>query len=151
MGVEPVPLSNGQRAQFTSVDGLVSFLATGDAWLASEFERAMSEHRSGLTEIDYGEFNKEYLEKKNNAPISRPPWREELSKNNLIQSQSLTERLLSAQGVVGAASSPPPAPPPSPSALSHAPQAAVNAQIAQALPTVADYKPEVGKRKKAKT
>lgn len=151
MGDTPVPLSNGQRAAFTSVDGgLTSYKATSDPWLASEFEAAMREGRSGLTEIDYATFDRDYLQKKNSGQTLKPLYREELGRNLVMPSQSdLSRRLQEAQAVVAVAS-PEPRAIPTPMQPIVTAQAEVNKAIAQALPTAAEYKPEVGKRRKAK-
>lgn len=146
MGDSPVPLSNGQKVAFKSADGgATSFKAITDDFLASEFEKAMREGRSGLTEVDYATFDRDYLQKKSNAPTSSPPWREELVKGQVMPSASmLASRLQALPAAVEV--SPPPAPVAAPpTALS---QPAINAQIAKELPKASDYKPEVGKRRK---
>jgi hypothetical protein len=154
MGNSPVPIPDGRSVKFKTLDGQHGFLATEDPALWSAFELCMKQGRSALTEIPWEEFNRDYLLKKNSGQTSAPPWREELVKGQVMPSPSRLNERLSQLPAAAVASPPPapvpaPAPPPAPMALSQ-PAVAVNAQIAQALPTAADYKPEVGKRRKAK-
>jgi len=151
LGVDPVRLADGRMVAFKTVDGVQSFLGTQDPALWSGFEQCMRENRSGLTEIDYATFDSDYLQKKSNSPPLKAPWREEVYKGRLMPSTSVLDQRLSQLPAAVAANPPPPPAPEVPAALSQAaPQATVNAQIAKELPKAADYKPEVGKRRKAK-
>jgi len=76
-----VPLSNNTKVMFTTLNGLVGYFATADAFIIGEFERCMREQRSGISEISLEEFTRDYLdEKKNQSSPSQQPWREEISK-----------------------------------------------------------------------
>ncbi len=147
-GDSAVPISSGKSVKFTSIDGgLTAFFATDQPGLAAEFEKAMTEGRSALTEISAEEFHRDYAEPKKNGLISKPPYREEISRGKILPSSSdITERLKAIQPVVGVVSPAPVAVEPSPAAMAQA-QAQVNADIAKELP--AEYKPVVGKRKRA--
>ena len=147
MGDSPVPTSFGPM-KFTSIDGgLTAYFATDNPGLHAEFEQCMREQRSAISEISDVEFVRDYLEKKNSTPprASNQNWRDELKPGQMKVSElELKERLLKAQSVVGVDKSDIA---PKPVAV---PTTAANAEIAKALPTSADFKPTVGKRKTAK-
>lgn len=144
-----VAISQGPQIEFKTLDGIVGYFSTDSDYVASEFEKAMRENRYGITEITWAEYESNYLVKKNSGAASRPVWREEITRGRVMPSVSdLTQRLNEAQAVVGVVN-----PPPRPSMTISAPaainQPIINTEIAKALPTVEDYKPEVGKRRKA--
>lgn len=147
LGTDPVRLADGRLVHFKSADGLQSFMATPDPSLWSEFERCMKEGRSGLTEVSWAEFDSQYLQKKSNSPQLKQPWREEIGR--MMPSDSVLQSRLQALPAADVANPASPSPPPvaPPAAMS---QPAINAQIAKEIPKVEDYKPEVGKRRKAK-
>ncbi len=149
MGTSSVPIPGRRSIAFDTLDQLRGYFATDNPMLCSEFERCMTEGRSGITEIDEATFHREFVEPKKNGVSSKPFWREEIGPNLRMPSGSqLADRLRAAQPVVGVVSPPPPSSAPSPAALSHA--AAVNREIVKELPKAEDYKPIVGKRKRAK-
>lgn len=148
-GDSPVPLSSGGSVKFTTVDGgLTSYFATDKPGLADEFERAMSEGRSALSEISEAEFHESYVSKKNRGQTSKPVWREELHQGKLRPSESqLTQRLQAAQAVVGVVNPPPPIyVPPVPAALI---QPSATIPVATEPPVKEEYVPVVGKRKRS--
>lgn len=142
-----VSVADGVSLQFKTLDSVVGFFATDSDYIAKEFERAMTEGRYGLSEIDWNEYNTSYLVKKNSGQTSNPLWREELARGKLIPSSStLSARLSEVQVAVAVVSPPPASATFVPAAIN---QPVINKEIAQALPTVEDYKPVVGKRKRA--
>lgn len=73
----PVPLANGMRISFTTLDHLTGYFATDSEYVQSEFARHMNQKTSGITEIAWNEFESEYVEKKKRSPALKPLSREE--------------------------------------------------------------------------
>lgn len=97
-----VALSNGSSVQFTTLDSVLGYFATDVQYVQEEFEKAMREERYGITEISGEEFTRDYVDKKKSGVISRPLWRDELTRGRLMPSAStLKERLDAVAGVVG--------------------------------------------------
>lgn len=99
-----VALSNGEGIAFTTLDNVIGYFATTAEPVQQEFERFMVEGRYDITEIDAAEFTRDYVEKKKAGQISRAPWRDELTRSQVMPSVStLKERLDEAQNVVAVA------------------------------------------------
>lgn len=79
-------LSNGAKVQFTSLDTIVGYFGTDNAYIQSEFDRMTAERRGGLTEISQDEFHRDYVQKKSSSKVVQPPWREELGKSQVNRS-----------------------------------------------------------------
>ena len=104
-----VALSNGEGIAFTTLDNVIGYFATTAETVQQEFERFMVEGRYDITEIDAAEFTRDYVEKKKAGQTSRAPWRDELTRSQVMPSVStLKERLDEAQSVVAVVEEKPP-------------------------------------------
>lgn len=142
-----VALGNGTSVQFTTLDGVTGYFATDALYVQTEFERLMQESRYDISEVSAAEFTRDYIEKKKAGQTSRPLWRDELTRGQLMPSAStLKERLDGVASVVAVAK---PSPPPAPVPIT---AAEVNRDIAKNLTPImttpaVEFKPPVGKRR----
>lgn len=141
-----VVLSNNTKVQFSTLDGVVGYFATDAAYVQDEFARLMSESRYDISEVDAAEFTRDYVEKKKAGQQSRPLWRDELTRGQLMPSAStLKERLDKVASVVAVGK-------PEVSAPVSITVTEVNKDIVKNLTPImktpaAVFKPNVGKRR----
>lgn len=81
-------LTNGIGVQFTTLDNVIGYFATDNAYTQQEFERFMRHQEYGITEITADEFTRDYVEKKNLPRNSGKPWREEITASGLQNNPS---------------------------------------------------------------
>lgn len=72
-----VVLDNRDRIEFKTLDQVWGYCGTDAAYVHEQFEKAMREHRYGISEITVEEFTKDYLDKKKAGMQPRKLWREE--------------------------------------------------------------------------
>lgn len=82
-------LANGMSVRFNTLDDVVGYYATAEAYIQAQFQLFAQEQRYGITEIDYAEFDRDYLQKKNLSTRPARPYREEFGSGGRVMSDTI--------------------------------------------------------------
>ena len=149
-----VVLDNHDRIEFKTLDQVWGYCGTDAPYVHEQFEKFMSQGRYGISEISAEEFVRDYLDKKKAGIQPRRVWREEFGAG-AVKAAVPGISPDGASRVAGVANldvqkAQPVAPKEMPTTIATAADAPKTTAPAPApTPGPVDFKPVVGKRKKA--
>jgi hypothetical protein len=82
----PVVVNGNIPIKFDTLDGLTGYYATQEEGISEQFVSYMRQQRYGMTEISEQEFQENYVQKKMKSPAGTAPqkWREEMSGSSVL-------------------------------------------------------------------
>lgn len=137
----PVVLGDGRKIAFKTLNNIYGYHATNEEYVANEFLRFMRADKYGLSEIAFPEFDSEYVQKKSTGTPRKPFWREELSPSSLAGILPNAANALAAAVESAAVVEKP--------SIPKATVADPGTATPVVAPTVPDFKPATGRRKKS--